>query len=189
MAVFEPTDIDMKVEYPELSSIKEFEPLLDTQMRFVWYYFHKQSPFFNLRPISEKLSSCLEKSKLRLNTNETKNYMDNKFPEAIEAAGARMMRFASSDRVRAKSMIDSIFEGFEIIIDSFGTDDLQDTEKQGKFVDISVKIRAELPQLIKQKEEGFGVKEQRKVGQKKGANDMDNIMNNLSANDEIEDDD
>lgn len=172
--IFEPTNIDMRVEYPELTGIDEFRDLSDPELRFVWYFFNTKSPHYAIKDAKVKVSTCLKVSGYIPNTNIIKGMYENRFPENIEAAGARMNRFAASTRERAKQMVDRMFDTYESILDTFG-DKVYDTDQQEKFVTIASKIRAELPQLIKQKEEGFGIKV-RKQGERKGMSLADEIM-------------
>jgi len=175
VALFEPTSVDMRIEYPELAGIEEFQGLSDVELKFVWYYFNTKSPYYKEKDRVRKVSACVKASGFSTNLNILKNMYVNIFPENLEAAGARMERFASSARERAKGMIEKMFDTYEGILDSFGEKDF-DTEQQEKFVNIAAKIRAELPALIKQKEEGFGLKQVRKAGEKKGMSLADEVQ-------------
>ena len=46
-AVFEPTDRDMKIEYPELADMPEFSNMPNADIKFCWYFGCKSSPYFS----------------------------------------------------------------------------------------------------------------------------------------------
>jgi len=80
--------------------------------------------------------------------------------EAIEA----MSRFNPPMRMRARIMVEKNFIDFENI-SNINIED-KDFDEQKKLVELKLTVAAKLPDLIKQLEEGFGIRTQKEVDEK-----------------------
>jgi len=157
---------DLRKEYPELAGIEEFKPLSIWQMYFVWLYASSGSPYNqNETTIPEKRRLCASRSMyvskhtLRTGVKEDDylNYVSGVFPEEVNIAIRRMEMFSPNARLKAKLMAEKILEDFMEFL-SRDKNEIQDTDERKKHVDMCVKILEEMPKLIKNVEEGYGVR-------------------------------
>lgn len=179
MILFEPTDQAMVLEYPELQGIDEFKILSDSELRFVWHYACKHSPYYHIDNETQKIDMCVQASYKQLPAiTELKQFYAGQFPDSIRMAMARMAKFVTSDRNRARGIVEKIFDTFEKIIDTASEDEelLKTPAKQSAYIDNASKISGELPVLIKMKEEGFGYKQRKGKADGKQPTLMDMAM-------------
>lgn len=165
--LFKPTDRGKSLldEYPELRDIPEFSDLSSDEILFA-YYMGCPTSRYVLHEDSRggernKIQHCIKASfgDSLSDVNKTK-YLNGNIPEPIRMAIERFKQFNPSARMRAKIMIDKVFDTYESILNP--DEDMQsvlktDLETQVKFISASQKIAAALPDLIKLKESGFGV--------------------------------
>lgn len=164
------SDRGLRIDYPELSGIKEFESLRKNEMLFVWYYGCKSSPYFNLDwKETDIIKKCVEKSQLNVN----KEFLEGKFPDKIKSAVLVMNRFEPALRIiarqeAAKTLLDNR-KLTSLILDNEGNN-IQFQSKEGD-VDFMKKkhyqkmlsdASADLPVLIQRAEQGFGLTEKSK---------------------------
>jgi hypothetical protein len=176
--LFEPTEQNMKLEYPELKDIPEFSTLSDGELRYVWFFSNRQSPYYSMTDKQKKVNQCLSKSYKEMPTTvEIKQFEKGDYPASMQVAMDRMEKFATNDRYRAKTMVDTIFDTFEAIITDNSLMEALDTpQKITAYIDNGKKIREELPELIKMKEEGFGYKKKKGSADGKQPTLMDRAM-------------
>ena len=177
--MFEPSSKDMKAEYPELGTVKEFVELRDKELKFVWYFANVTSPlcapeFTDDKKIRDALKfSGLEKS---LTPMEQTQYIRLEFPERINIAIKRMRTYNLTTRVRAAKMIDMMLDNLEKSIDVQGADIYKWTMEEKKSYSSLVKnVTDVLPELVQAREEGYGLKEV-KGNQLKGPKLMDRAV-------------
>lgn len=176
--LFEPTEQNMKLEYPELNDIPEFSTLSDGELRYVWFFSNRQSPYYAMQDKSEKVNMCLSVSyKDMPSLVEIKQFIKGDYPASMRIAMDRMEKFAINDRYRAKTMVDTIFDTYEsIITDNSFKEALDTPQKITAYIENGKKIREELPELIKMKEEGFGYKKKKGSADGKQPTLMDRAM-------------
>jgi hypothetical protein len=165
---------DLRKLYPELSRIEEFKPLSPVEMLFVWYFASPSSPYRdpeNKITDRERIEESVADS-FGDNMDEEMmiKYRNNAFPEKIKLAIDRMKAFDMSVRDQAKRMVATILGNFSKMVEvdekSFEHNETSDKGKtitvvdwqsKNSYVSLCAKISDQLPLLIKQVEEGFGV--------------------------------
>lgn len=169
----------MKLEYPELADISEFDTLQNKELKFVWFFANQTSPFINIKNRRERgrlaLDAAFGEDKA---PKELKNeVLTGMFDERIRAAIERMSKFDAGVRTRAKSMAERIFSNFEIIIkvDPDEVEQMEDDEK-ANYVNLAKTVQGALPDLVKQLESGYGIRE------RNSDDSGNNIMNDLMGN-------
>ena len=163
--LFRPTDKDMRIEYPELVKVEEFNALSSIQeLKFVWYYANRTSPLFTPRRGDVvKIKACIKtafKGK-PLTESDYKKYIEGNFPPKIKDAIAVMERYNPSARIRARIAIESIFNNLEASLEL--DEDMEesmngDIDQKKKYIDLCVKVSETLPTIVAQLEEGYGIR-------------------------------
>ena len=183
--LFKPFKKGMIYEYPELGQIPEFACLTNKQLLFVWNYSNITSPHFFIRKKNEKLHKCIHDSFGRLADDEYARYMNEDFPQDIRDAMKRMDTFDVSARYRAKLNVEKVFSNLEKMIDiAEGQIQSMDLDEKKKYADFSIKVAEAMPGLIKQLEDGFGIRtEEAKEDNKKAPSLADKILSNIEIDD------
>lgn len=172
------TGRDLRIQYPELSSIPEFKKLKGSkEMLFVWYWANATSPLNddsaeNLS-YKQRINKCLELSGWKPSGEIVKAMYEDSWPDEVKFACSRMERFETDVRNRARIVIKKILSNFEKLAD-VSEDQFVKVEKinegsenesevksidfgaRKQYVDYAQKIAEALPGLIKNAEEGFG---------------------------------
>jgi hypothetical protein len=117
ISLFEPTERDMKLDYPELAEIEEFQELTARDLKFVWYVGNRTSPLATLKSgirVKESYKLVYEgyNREKDLQAQLRKGEIPVKFKDAI----ARMSKFVPSVRLRAKLDTEYIFEAMQGLI-------------------------------------------------------------------------
>ena len=156
--LFQPSNIDLFREYPELKEYKVFVDVKSNdELLFAWHYGNPTSDIAKIEDIKERAKQAYEK--VWGVTNDTKyiQYLRGDFPDQVRAAVDKMKSFKPSARMRAKMMTEKTFNDFEEIMHmDIGASDIGEMKK---LADIKMEIASQLPELIKQMEGGFGIKE------------------------------
>jgi hypothetical protein len=157
---------DYMVEYPELNRAEETKNLRGVELMWCWYYGSPESPFI-LKEYSEqdKAIACTElvfDNIYKGRPYDEKTLIDMRkgnvptfFGQAIEFFRKKNLEARST----GKSMIDKIFQSYNDIIEK-GAEQFKTKEGDidyAKFTSTMRMIRNEIPELIKEVEEGFGV--------------------------------
>lgn len=156
--LFQPSNIDLFKEYPELKEYKEFTEIKSNdELLFVWHYANPTSDIAKIESIDLRIEAAYEKVFGKTNDTRQVQYLMGDFPENVRAAIERMKNFKPSARMRAKLMTEKTFNDFEKIMfmDVYG----EDVGEMKKLADLKMEIAEQLPGLIKQLEGGFGIKE------------------------------
>ena len=168
MMLFEPASKEMRIDYPELAEIKEFASLKTKEMKFVWYYANRTSQYFNsTKGERNKVLACIYYSFGDSITDEEKSrYITGNFPQKIKAAIEKMEHFDPSARLKAKMAIEQIFLNLQQMIEI--DDDMKNKIKEDlamrkQYVELSTKVASDLPAIVRQMEEGFGLRESASV--------------------------
>lgn len=155
----------MKIEYPELAQVTEFSALGNANdLRFVWYYANRTSHLFTAKNgESNKTRACIKAAFRgdRLPDDVYKRYLEGNFPQKIKDAIAVMNLYNPSARIRAKMAIESVFDN---LVGSLELDETMrksvegDLDEKKKYVELSIKVAENLPKVVAQVEEGYGIK-------------------------------
>lgn len=154
--LFPITDTDLRVEYPELGSAEEFKELSANEMKFVWYYSNQTSPYIHM-PYRERVLKCLEILKDELSGTQLEDYSKLNFPPTISTAIEHMGKYNPNLRVKAKNITEAIFKNIKKIV-SIEAEDIPDMEEKKKYIAISMDVIRNMPELINQMEQGYGVR-------------------------------
>lgn len=160
--LFPVTDKDLRVEYPELNAVEEFKNLTRLEMEFVWHFANKSSKVCEL-PERDRAIKCLVIMKGELSAETLKEYSELKFPDHIQGAVERMSKYDPEIRTQAKVIAEKIFENINKIVNMEITEKTDMEDKQ-KYVSLSINIMKNLPDMVSQREHGYGI---RTEGQKK----------------------
>lgn len=175
--LFAPSGRDMKVEYPELNECEEFVKLHSKELKFVWLYSNRTSPFYNVKQTKNRIVYCIKESfGESLKQDEYKRYMSGVFPEHIRMAIDRMEKFSPSIRLRAKLNIEKIFSNLEKISD-ISSEEILDLQAKKDYATLAIMVAKNMPDIVKQYEDSYGIKYTEKIGdnQKKGPTLMDKL--------------
>ena len=160
ISLFEPTNRDMKLDYPELAKVEEFEELGARDLKFVWWVGNRTSPLASLNPeirVKEayKLAYDGYSRDKKLQDQLKKGQIPVKFKDAI----TRMSKFVPSVRLKAKLDTEYIFDSMQslIFISPSEKKDM-DGEDKKDYQALLSKISKDLPDLVNKIENGYGVK-------------------------------
>jgi hypothetical protein len=161
--LFKPKDggIKLKDEYPELGEIPEFRNLSEDELLFCYEMgcpTSKSSSEENLRiKISKAISYSFGNN---ISDKDKTKYLNGNIPESVRIATERFKQFRPSARMRAKIMVDNVFDNFESIVNpdsEFLVAMKNDIDLQNKYVANSIKVIDALKNLVTMKETGFGI--------------------------------
>jgi hypothetical protein len=174
--MFEPMkDRDLLTKkYPELGRMDEFNRLLQHEQEFVWLYACELSPFVKKIPDRhERARKSFEVSRRNkeYQNDEYQNYCSLIFPDHIKTAVERMAKFRSDLRSRALAALENAYNSCIEVLDApipGKIHEFDDQEQEFVYKDVTPamikqvieakqKAREELPGIIKQIEEGFGI--------------------------------
>lgn len=157
-SLFAPTkgkNVDLKRLHPELANEKEFAGISAAELRFAWYYaiyYAKADPAVRLRKSIE--FGFWD----RLTPSQKKDYLNHKFPDTVNKAIAKFTTYDLDSRVVARFITELTLQNWKILLD-IDMGELLDWEDKKKYIDMSKTITSNLPELIRQVESGFGVRE------------------------------
>jgi len=186
ISLFKPINKDLRIEYPELMEIDEFRDLTPRELNFVWYFSNRTSPYFKEKNNKKKVELSLKKGYGEHITHELRiKYVAGKYPEKIRKAIDRMERFNPSVRMEAKQSIEKIFSNLQGLIDLSKTDlvELDLTEKKS-YADLAIKVSENLPKIVSQLEQSFGIKAKNKNFKGKFGTSGPSLMDILHMEDE-----
>lgn len=174
MVLFGPmNEKDLKRQYPELNDVAEFKKLTTGELLFVWWYSNQTSPLVKDENLAEKqraMGAYDKAFKSHANEQRKIDYYSLNFPDYIRLAIDRMKKFEPSIRIRSRMISETILENFEKM-SKVNMDDFVETDENGaktinwtgrnNYVTSAKTILNTLPDLIRQVEEGFGVKDKK----------------------------
>ena len=159
--MFEPQKGDLRVDHPELAEVEEFVAINAKDLKFVWYWANRTSPFFGIKNKMEKVRQCIKKSygEKYLSEKDRNNYYSMRFPPKLQVAIEVMSQYNPTVRNRAKTVMEKIFNNYEAIA-SIGVDEVKvmPTAEKEDYVGLAQKVIEKMPSLVSQIEGGFGVK-------------------------------
>lgn len=158
--MFEPSPRDMKLDYPELSEVAEFEQLNARELKFCWYVGSRTSPLASI-PKKKRLSVSANTAwgGYHADRKEVKELAAGKIPDKIMTAIEKMSSFNPTVRLRAKFMQEYIFDKMQAIILISDTELKEmDADEKKKYADLALKISSDLTHVVDRMEAGYGVK-------------------------------
>jgi len=166
MYMFRPTSRDLRIEYPELANINEFSELKTKELKFVWFYANRTSPYYTAKGGDRnKILGCIRNSfgnsYKEDDPAEYSKYLRGNFPPKIREAIERMERFNPTARARAKIAIETVFSNLEqsmFMDEEMEAKMKEDIELRKKYVELSIKIADNMQNVVAQMEEGFGIR-------------------------------
>ncbi len=151
----------MLQEYPELKEKPELNSLRDYELRFVWYFANPTSPIIDCT-MSDRAVKAVQFAFLddAVSEAERNTFITGKFTDKIRAAINVMKAFNPQVRMRAKMNAEHIFRNIEKIIhvDKVKMKMMGFADKK-QYAEMSMKVMAQMPELINIMERGFGVYE------------------------------
>ena len=186
VTLFQPSSKEMRLEYPELANIDEFKMLTDKQLKFVWWFANPTSPLVDDSSISKeanerkRVALALIKSKLQgdLSLPDQEAYAKLHIPEQVRIAIHKMQSFVPSIRMHGKIMQEKIFENYNRIVNVDVPIGATNDQKK-EYIDIAKIVSAEVPKLIGEIEDAYGIKMKRRDEEKKSGTQpklMDKLM-------------
>lgn len=181
--LFEPSGRDMKLDYPDLAAIEEFEKLSTRELKFVWYVGNRTSPLAKMGKRDRlKKAASLAWGGYHAQRDEVTELASGKIPDKILKAIDRMSRFSPSVRLKAKFMQEYIFEQMQSIILLTPQEmNEMDADERKKYVDLSLKVSSEIPELVERMESGEAVKvkEEDRKGKAKVKKTVSDVIDKL----------
>lgn len=165
--------------YPELANEPEFKELSQEELNFAWYTGNASSP---IDPEWEDIVKYRAAAAVCFKNNDLKRkeYGSGNIPDEVKRAIEKMKTYSPDARMIAKRMVQDTFERYQKLLNVNIEKDFLVTKKIGKgedaeeitemdwtgrksYVDSASKIMAELPEMVKKLEEGFGITHAKKA--------------------------
>lgn len=157
--------------YPELARKPEMERLSKEEGDFVWWFSCKASPLNNSedgkKDRFEKARAAFDNSFGKNSDPETRaKYYNCQFPPEIMQANEVMSKFSPDHRSRANEALEQIFNNLlsiskidikDVMYKQVDGVEVFDSSSVSSYVTAIQKVREELPEVIKMREEGFGI--------------------------------
>lgn len=172
--LFPPNEQDMRIEYPELAEVEEFKNLSMQDLKFIWFYGNRTSPYF-YEEEKDKMRHSVESAYGRESYDENLNVIP---PEYLQPAIEKMRHYNPSLRLIAKLKMEKLFDNLSGMMDMSVSDMEMENKKQ--YVEFAIKISQTFPEIIRQLESGFGIRmeEKEEKSEKKKPRLMDSIISN-----------
>lgn len=157
--LFEPTNKDLRIEYPELMDIDEFRDLTPRELNFVWYFANRTSPYSKEKNKKKKVELSIKQGYGEGATHKIRvDFVAGKFPEKVRNAIGRMERFNPSVRMKAKQSVEKIFERLRQLVD-ISREELNemDLSEKSSYTNLAIKVSENLPKIVGQLEQSFGI--------------------------------
>lgn len=154
------TEGDLRLEYPELASSKDFQDLKVKEVRLCWLLGNRTSPIYKLSK-RDRLIKALE---LVYGTHYEKNadainILGGSMPEHIRIGISKMESYNPEYRLKAKLMSQYMFDVLnDMIVLDATTIATMDIDEKKKYTDLIVKVHSELPDMVSRLETCYGVK-------------------------------
>lgn len=166
----------LKKLYPELENEPAFKGVEGQELLFAWYIGIPNSPvdheWESLVRYRSAAYKCFK------DEDKKREFGSGDFPDHVKRAIERFKRYSPEARAASNNIVQKIFHNFEKMVDVDVEKDFLVTRTVGKgedreevtemdwtgrkqYVDSATKISETLPALLKQIEEGFGIKEKK----------------------------
>lgn len=166
--------------YPELAQDPVFKNLPADELLFAWYMGIPNSPVDTEWSDHIRHKSAAARA-FTSNKAKAEQFSTGNIPEEVRAAIKQFSKFSPEARLAALKMTETIFSKYMEMVNVDVKKDFIEIDKDGNtsinftarksYIDSMAKVREELPMLIKQIEDGYGVtdgkkNEEQKFGQK-----------------------
>lgn len=163
---------DLRKTYPELDNIEEFKGLRSLDVKFCWYY----SVFYSDEKSHQKriANSINQSYRDTMDHADRERYLKGDFPDSIRTGIKKFESFDIGSRLRSKFIAERQLDAFEKLSDTdvnsvgmvliYGEDgstalgEKRDWNQVSAFVNAMVKINESIPDLLKNVEQGYGVR-------------------------------
>lgn len=166
--LFEPTGRDLRVTYPELNDIEEFEDLNASELAMCWYIGSKTSPIYKKFPASDNeskkkriaaaIDQVFQPDSIAINKDLQSFYEGRVVPARYKKAIQRFNSFDLSYRLRSRFLHQAVLKNIEmmLIVDQ---DDLKDMgpEDYKSYLSAASSALTMLPKLQEALEGNFGL--------------------------------
>jgi len=170
-------------DYPELKENPDLIHLENTKTKLLFCYYLgcDTSPlkkYYNgQNPVNIELAikKALEHSNLRISTEERSSYLANELPSDVKKGINGFRIYKATARVRMKMKLEKTLSNWEILLDKdIDSDEFNAVDKNGastnekdfdkikKYTDITINIKKQLPETLREIEYGFGLTESEK---------------------------
>lgn len=177
--IYKPSEKDMKIQYPDIMKYEELALLKDAELKFVWYYSCKSSPYANLQP-DKRVEAAISASKIedRAEVNFVSRLRTLSFDEKIKAAMNVMATFMPRYRSRARKLNETMFTNLEAMARLTDTEiALMTSGEKSQYVSFAKTAMQVVPDLINSLENSnFGVSSIKKAKAEKGKTIMDRAI-------------
>lgn len=159
VGLFSPTGgKDIRLSYPELRLVPEFENVTAKEFTFVWNYVYMFAdvPQDRLR-IQKSLFLAFGDTMPMLDKEKYKN---GNYPEKVRIAIEKLKTYDFSSRLKARYITEKTLNNYIEFLSENKLQDLNGENKWdeiSKFIKISKDINEALPELLKAMEHNFGV--------------------------------
>jgi hypothetical protein len=171
----------LKRAYKELAEEPAFKDLPDDELHFVWLYAIKNGPIDSDESDTFR-ASCAAPIAFKKNPDKIKKFSSLIFDEPVKKAIERMKKYSPLARAIAKRVAQDTINNYKkmvkVDLDSFNYIDKDgnaqtDWSGRNQYVMATAKINAEMPDLVKVIEDGYGVEEKDNGGTFKGKSAID----------------
>lgn len=151
---------DLKLEYPELAEVKEFEGLKLKEVRLCWLLGNRTSPIYKL----SKNDRVVRALQLIYGKNYDKNadasaILNGNIPDNIIKGIVKMESYNPELRLKAKLLSQYMFDSLnDMVVLSKTQMEAMDIDEKKKYADLIVKIHSELPDMVSRLETSYGIK-------------------------------
>lgn len=173
--LFPPGKNDMRVDYPELSEVEEFALLDSKELRFVWYYSNPTSEYNqgNMNR-KEKIVKCVNAAfGNRIEPDVRSEYESGNFPPQVRQAMAVMAEYRPEIRQDGKTVLEQIYGNWKKIVkvepEDFNKMTMNDKQQ---YVYTTAKISESIEKIVRQMEEGLGMRQRMRKDEKAGGQNM-----------------
>jgi len=163
-SLFEPNGHnDMRIDYPELAEVEEFEILSSTEVRLCWLIGNRTSPLAKKKKAA-RVKAALEQS-YKGASRKRKDYtdmMEGKFPHKILVGIEKMASYNPSYRLKAKLLDEYMFDQIQnLVMKSEDKVLSMDIDDEKKYTSMMLEVSSKMPEMIKRMESGYGVKKKK----------------------------
>lgn len=171
----------LKRAYKELAEEPAFKDLPDDELLFVWYYAIPNGPIDSDESDTFRASLAAPIA-FKKNPDKIKKFSALIFDEPVKKAIERMKKYSPLARAIAKRVAQDTINNYKkmvkVDLDSFNYIDKEgnpqtDWSGRNQYVMATAKINAEMPDLVKVIEDGYGVEEKDSGGTFKGKSAID----------------
>ena len=174
----------LKKLYPEIDANNLFKGISNDDILFAWYIGIPNSPVDHDWPEVARYKAAAQKS-FPKNEEKKRKYGSMDLPTEIKLAIEEFRKKSPEARFIAKNMIHTIFQKYQELVNvdvktaflvkkkigkGEDAEEIEEMDWTGRkqYVDSTATIRKELPGLLKDIEEGFGISENKKDEIKNG---------------------